>query len=146
MLEKTIYLLFVFVRCSENMLENVRRAFSNIFSVVFLLLILNLHRNDIGFYKKIGKKIFAKFFFSNFDQNNVRCSLDTRILMLVLLDVRICNTRKCSCSKMLENPRSYSPDTRKICVRHNNSLKSDLKVYFYRLAVLCPLLENCIFD
>ena len=43
----------------------------------------------------------------------------TTYLMFVPLDVRISNAQWCSCSKILENRRSYSLDTRKICVRHN---------------------------
>ena len=43
----------------------------------------------------------------------------TMYLMFVLLDVRISNARCCSCLKILENRRSYSLDTQKICVRHN---------------------------
>ena len=39
--------------------------------------------------------------------------------MFVPLDVRISNARWCSCSKILENLRSYLLDTQKICVRHN---------------------------
>ena len=36
--------------------------------------------------------------------------------------VRISNARWCSCSKILGNWRSYSLDTRKICVRHNTKI------------------------
>ena len=106
-------------KCSPSIFEHFLSCF---FAVTLYTsrLILNLHRNDIGFYKKkMAKNFLQNFFFINFDQNNVRCSLDTRILMLVPLDVRMSNIRKCSCSKMLENPRSYSLDTRKIGVRHN---------------------------
>ena len=40
-------------------------------------------------------------------------------LMNMFECVRISNSRWSSCSKILENRRSYSLDTRKICVRHN---------------------------
>ena len=52
-------------------------------------------------------------------------------LMKLFENVRKSNVRWCSCSKMLENRRSYSLDTQKIRVRHNTKWK--LKLYLTRI-------------
>ena len=67
-------------------------------------------------------------------------------LMKLFENVRKSNVRWCSCSKMLENRRSYSLDTRKIRVRHNTNFYTGHGSFIAILTLRIKINADKIYD